>query len=410
MEVLYRRCCGLDVHKETVAACLRVVSGGEVVREVRTFETTTASLIALSEWLAESGCTHVAMEATGVYWKPVWHILDDGDFQLILANAAHVKNVPGRKTDVNDATWLADLLAHGLIRASFVPDTQTQELRTLLRTRKQLVREKSSHILRVQKTLEDANIKLDSVITDVMGMSGRAMIEALIAGESNPAKLARLANYRLKASQENLREALRGRVTKQHRFLLRLHLNQIDALDASIATIDQQVQAGIAPFRFAVQHVTSIPGVSDLGAQVIVSEIGTDMSRFPSDGHLISWAGICPRNDESAGKRRSNRLRKGAPWLKTTLVQCAWAAVRKKDSYLKSQFLRIKARRGPKKAIMAVAASILTAIYHMLKDGTLYQDLGSNHFQNRSKGQQTKRLVKRLADLGYDVALTPLAS
>jgi transposase len=410
MEVLYQRCCGLDVHKETVVACLRVVSGGEVVSEVRTFETTTASLIALSEWLAENGCTHVAMEATGVYWKPVWHILDDGDFQLILANAAHVKNVPGRKTDVNDATWLADLLAHGLIRASFVPDTQTQELRTLLRTRKQLVREKSSHILRVQKTLEDANIKLDSVITDVMGMSGRAMIEALIAGESNPAKLANLANYRLKVSQEKLREALRGRVTKHHRFLLRLHLNQIDALGASITTIDQQVQADIAPFRVAVEHVTSIPGVSDIGAQVIVSEIGTDMSRFPSEGHLLSWAGMCPRNDESAGKRRSNRLRKGAPWLKTTLVQCAWAAVRKKDSYLKAQFLRIKARRGPKKAIMAVAASILTAIYHMLKDGTLYQDLGSNHFQSRSKGQQTKRLVKRLADLGYDVALTPVAS
>jgi len=410
MEVLYQRCCGLDVHKETVVACLRIVSGGEVLREVRTFETTTASLMALSEWLAENGCTHVAMEATGVYWKPVWHILDDGDFQLILANASHVKNVPGRKTDVNDATWLADLLAHGLIRASFVPDTQTQELRTLLRTRKQLVREKSSHILRVQKTLEDANIKLDSVITDVMGMSGRVMIEALIAGESNPAKLARLANYRLRASQEKLREALRGRVTKHHRFLLRLHLNQIDALDAAIATIDQQVQAGIAPFRCAVELVTSIPGVSDIGAQVIVSEIGTDMSRFPSESHLISWAGMCPRNDESASKRRSNRVRKGAPWLKTTLVQCAWAAVRKKDSYLKAQFLRLKARRGPKKAIMAVAASILTAIYHMLKDGTLYQDLGSNHFQTRSKGQQTKRLVKRLADLGYDVALTPLAS
>jgi transposase len=410
MEVLYQRCCGLDVHKETVVACLRIVSGGEAVREVRTFETTTASLMALSEWLAENGCTHVAMEATGVYWKPVWHILDDGDFKLILANASHVKNVPGRKTDVNDATWLADLLAHGLIRASFVPDTQTQELRTLLRTRKQLVREKSSHILRVQKTLEDANIKLDSVITDVMGMSGRAMIEALIAGESNPAKLACLANYRLRASQEKLREALRGRVTKHHRFLLRLHLNQIDALDAAIATIDQQVQAGIAPFRFAVELVTSIPGVSDIGSQVIVSEIGTDMSRFPSESHLISWAGMCPRNDESASKRRSNRVRKGAPWLKTTLVQCAWAAVRKTDSYLKAQFLRIKARRGPKKAIIAVAASILTAIYHMLKDGTLYQDLGSKHFQTRSKGQQTKRLVKRLADLGYDVALTPLAS
>ncbi|MBK5106148.1 MAG: IS110 family transposase [Burkholderiales bacterium] len=410
MEVKYRRCCGLDVHKDTVVACARIVSDGEVVSEVRTFQTTTVSLIALSEWLAENGCTHVAMEATGVYWKPVWHILAGGDFQLVLANASHVKNVPGRKTDVNDATWLADLLAHGLIRASFVPDTQTQELRNLLRTRKQLVREKASHILRVQKTLEDANIKLDSVITDVMGMSGRAMIEALIGGESDPAKLARLANYRLKTSQEKLREALRGRVTNHHRFLLHLHLNQIDGLDASIASIDLQVEAGIAPFRAAVELVTSVPGVGVLGAQVIVSEIGTDMSRFPSDGHLISWAGICPRNDESAGKRRSNRLRKGAPWLKTTLVQCAWAAVRKKDSYLQAQFHRIKSRRGPKKAIMAVAASILTAIYHMLKDGTLYQDLGANHFQSRSKGQQTKRLVKRLADLGYDVALTPVTN
>jgi len=318
--------------------------------------------------------------------------------------------VPGRKTDVNDAMWLAELLAHGLIRASFVPDAQTQEMRNLLRTRKQLVREQSSHVLRVQKTLEDANIKLDSVLTDLMGKSGRAMMEALIAGETNPTKLASLADPRVKASHEEFREALRGRVTKHHRFLLRLHLNQIDAPDASIATIDQQVEAGIAPFRVAVELVTSIPGVSDLGAQVIVSEIGTDMSRFPSEGQLISWAGMCPRNDESAGKRRSNRVRKGAPWLKTTLVQCAWAAVRKKDSYLKAQFLRIKARRGPKKAIMAVAASILTAIYHMLKDGTLYQDLGSNHFQSRSKGQQTKRLIKRLADLGYDVALTTLAS
>src|SRR6516225_4274347 len=409
MEVLYPHCAGLDVHKDTVVVCVRHMVNGTVSREVRTFKTTTKELLALSEWLATEGCTHIAMEATGVYWKPVWHILNDGDFALVLANAAHVKNVPGRKTDVNDATWLADLLAHGLIRASFVPDSQTPELRTLLRTRKQLVREKSSHILRVQKTLEDANIKLDSVVTDVMGMSGRAMIEALVAGESDPAKLARLANYRLKASQETLREALRGRVTKHHRFLLRLHLNQIDALDASIAMIDEQVEAGIAPFRLAVAQVMTVPGIKDIGAQVIVSEIGTDMSRFPSEHHLISWVGLCPRNDESAGKRRSNRLRKGAPWLKTTLVQCAWAAVRKKGSYLQAQFLRLKTRRGPKKAIMAVAASILTAIYHMLKDGTLYQDLGSNHFQNRSKGQQTKRLVKRLADLGYDVALTPLA-
>ena len=280
MELLHRRCCGLDVHKETVVACLRLVSDGKVTTEVRTFQTTTADLLRLSEWLAANECTHVAMEATGVYWKPVWHILDDGEFALVLANAAHVKNVPGRKTDVNDAMWLAELLAHGLIRASFVPDAQTQELRTLLRTRKQLVREKSSHILRVQKTLEDANIKLDSVITDVMGMSGRAMIEALIAGESDPAKLARLADRRVKASQESLRDALRGRVTRRHRFLLRLHLDQIDALDVAIGKIDQEVEASIAPFRTAVEQIMSIPGIKNLGAQAIISEIGIDMSRF----------------------------------------------------------------------------------------------------------------------------------
>jgi transposase len=410
MQVLYPRCCALDVHKQSVVACLRLVVDGKVVKEVRTFDTTTASLMALSEWLAENKCTHIAMEATGVYWKPVWHILADGEFQLVLANAAHVKNVPGRKTDVSDADWLADLLAHGLIRASFVPDTPTQELRALLRTRKQLVREQSSHVLRVQKTLEDANIKLDSVISDLMGKSGRAMLEALIAGETDPAKLARLAGPRLKASPAQLREALRGRVTKNHRFLLRLHLKQIDALDAVILTIDQQVEADIAPFRAAVKQLISTPGIKTLNAQVVLSEIGLDMSRFPSDRHLISWAGICPRNDESAGKRRSNRLRKGAPWLKTALVQSAWAAVRKKDSYLRAQFHRIKARRGAKKAIMAVAASILAAIYHMLKNGTKYQDLGPHHFDRRSKEQQTHRLVKRLADLGYAVALAPLAS
>ena len=303
----------------------------------------------------------------------------------MLANAAHVKNVPGRKTDVNDAMWLAELLAHGLIRASFVPDTQTQEMRNLLRTRKQLVREQSSHVLRVQKTLEDANIKLDSVLSDLMGKSGRAMIEALIAGETNPAKLAALADRRVKASHEEFREALRGRVTKHHRFLLRLHLNQIDALDAAMATLDTQVEANLGPFRTAVELIMSIPGIKNLGAHVIVSEIGIDMSRFPSEGHLISWANMCPGNDESAGKRRSNRLRKGAPWLKTTLVQCAWAAVKKKNSYLQAQFYRIKVRRGPKKAIMAVAASILTAIYHMAQGWDDVQgDLGCNHFDRRS--------------------------
>jgi transposase len=327
---------------------------------------------------------------------------------LVLANAAHVKNVPGRKTDVKDADWVSDLLAHGLIRASFVPDSPTQEMRTLLRTRKQLSREKSSHILRIQKTLEDANIKLDSVITDVMGLSGRKMIEALIAGQKDPAKLARLADHRVRASQETLREALRGRVTKHHRFLLRLHLNQIDALDAAISKIDREVEAGIAPFRTAVEQVSSIPGVKDLSARAIISEIGIDMSRFATDAHLISWACLCPRSDESAGKRRSNRIRKGSPWLKTTLVQCAWAAARTKGSYLQAQFHRIRSRRGVKKAIVAVAASILTAIYHMLKNGTMYQDLGPNHFDRRTKERQKNRLVQRLAELGYAVQLAPL--
>jgi len=286
MKVLHPCCCGLDVHKETVVACVRLVIDGKPVKEVRTFSTTTADLIALSEWLAETKCTHVAMEATGVYWKPVWHILSDDGFELVLANA--IKNVPGRKSDVKDADWISDLLAHGLIRASFVPDGPTQEMRTFLRTRKQFVREKGSHILRIQKTLEDANIKLDSVITDIIGVSGRKMIEALIAGESDPAKLARLADPRVKASQQTLRQALRGRVTGHHRFLLRLHLDQIDALDVAIAKIDQEVEAGIAPFRTAVEQVSSTPGVKTLAAMQILSEIGTDMSRFGSDANLVS--------------------------------------------------------------------------------------------------------------------------
>jgi len=410
MEVLYPHCAGLDVHKDTVVACARHMVSGTITREIRTFRTTTKDLLALSEWLASQGCTHVAMEATGIYWKPVWHILSDGDVTLVLANAAHVKNVPGRKTDVNDATWLADLLAHGLIRGSFVPDAQTQELRDLLRTRKQFVRERSSHVQRLQKTLEDANIKLDGVISDIIGLSGRRMIEALIAGESDPEALAALAHRRIKAAPEALREALRGRVTDHHRFLLQLHLQHIDALDAALSAIDREVGIHVEPFHTEVLLLTTIPGVNDLSAYVIRAEIGGDMSRFPSVGHLISWSGFCPRNDESAGKRRSNRMRKGAPWLKTTLIQCAWAATRKNGSYLQAQFRRLRARRGAKKAIGAVAASILTAAYHMLKDGTLYHDLGPDHFDRRAKTVQTKRLLTHLERLGYAVQLTPLAA
>ena len=403
MEVLYRRCAGLDVHKDTVVAGLRLAAAGLVRTEIRSFATTTPGLLALSAWLGEHGCTHVAMEATGIYWKPVWHILSDGEFTLILANAAHVKNVPGRKTDVAEAIWLADLLAHGLIRASFVPPPATQELRALLRTRKQLVREQASHVQRLQKTLEDANLKLASVLTDTMGLSGRAILEALVAGETDPERLLALVHPRVKAEPARLRAALTGRVTDRHRFLLRLHLGQYDALAAALAEVDAEVERDLDPFRDAVRLLRTIPGVGDLAARVIVAEIGTDMGRFPTAGHLVSWAGLCPRNDESAGKRRSTRLRHGAPWLKTTLVQCAWAAARKKGGYLQAPFQRLRARRGPKKAICAVAASILTAAYHMLRDGTFFQDLGPDHFDRRAKGDRTARLVRHLTALGYTI-------
>src|SRR5918993_3038342 len=291
MEVLHPRCAGLDVHKDSVVAAVRLAEAGGTRTEVRRFDTRTPGLLALADWLAECGCAHVAMEATGVYWKPVWHVLSDGDLALILANAAHVKNVPGRKSDVGDAAWLADLLAHGLIRPSFVPGVPTQALRALLRTRKQLVREQASHVRRLRKTPEDANLKLASVLTDVMGLSGRAILEALVAGETEPATLAALAHQRVRAPRGKLEEALRGRVTSHHRFLLRLHLRQVDALEAAVAEIDREVEADLEPFRAAVRLLSSIPGVSALSAEVIVAEIGTDMGRFPTAGHLLSWAG-----------------------------------------------------------------------------------------------------------------------
>lgn len=408
MEVVHERRAGLDVHKETVVACARLMMDGKVARQARTFKTTTEALLALSTWLAEQRVTQVAMEATGVCWKPVWRILSDGDFDLVLANAGHIKAVPGRKTDVNDATWIADLLAHGLIRASFVPEPATQELRALMRTRKQLVREQASHVQRLRKTLEDANIKLEAVISDILGASGRAMVEALIAGESDPARLAGLANRRLKAAPATPRAALHGRVTDHHRFLPRPHLKQIDALASALADIDREVETHIAPFRAALDLMIALPGIRELAARSIAAEIGVDMSRFPTDGHLLSWARMCPRNDESAGKRRSSRMNKGCNWLKTTMVQCAWAAARAKGSYFNAQFHRLKRRHGPKKAVRAVAASMLTTIYHILKDGADYHDLGADYFDRRAKQAKTARLVKQLATLGYDVQITPI--
>jgi transposase len=289
MDMLHRRCAGLDVHKKTVVAAMRLAVENKLVSEVRTFATTTAGLLALSDWLTENSCTHAAMEATGVYWRPVWHVLCDGELELIVANAAHVRNVPGRKTDVSDAAWLAELLAHGLIRGSFVPDAATQELRTLLRTRKQLVRERSRHVQRIHKALEDANIKLEAELSDVLGKSGRAMLDAMVAGETDPVRLAALAHPGVKSSQARLQEALHGRLTRHHRFLLQLHLGQIDGLDAAVTTLDREVDVNLAPFRTAVELVSTIPGVSKLSAEVIVSEIGLDMSRFPTVGHLLSW-------------------------------------------------------------------------------------------------------------------------
>jgi transposase len=421
MDVLYDRVAGLDVHKNTVAACVRLSAGGAATRECRSFSTTTEGLMELLAWLSASGCTQVAMEATGVYWMPVWKILADGEFALVVANAAHIKNVPGRKTDMNDAMWIADLLACGLIKASFVPEEDLQELRALTRTRKQLVHEQTRHVQRIQKTLAEANIRLDAVLSDIMGVSGRRIIEAMIAGVRSPQRLAALADSRVKATPKELYDALHGRLTEHHRFLLGLHLGQWDGLDAAIGRIDVEIdqritkldaarsEIGQAPFRASIGLLCSVPGVSTGAATAIASEIGLDMSRFPTAGHLVAWAGLCPGQNESAGKRKSNRLRKGAPWLKAMLVQCAWAAKRKKDSYYRDQFFRLQSRRGPQKAICAVAASILTAIYHMPKDGTEHRDLGLGHFDQRPAEAKAKRLLAQLAKLGFTAQLQPIA-
>jgi transposase len=406
VEILHPRCAGLDVHRDSVVACARVVALGRVERSVGTFGTTTSELERLARWLAGHGVTHVAMEATGVYWKPVWAVLAEA-FELVLANAMQVKNVPGRKTDVNDATWLADLLAHGLVRASFVPPKAVQALRDLTRTRKQLTRGKVSHVERIDKLLQAANLKLGSVLSDIMGGSGRAILDALAEGESDPERLADRVRTRIRASRTQLIEALRGHLSDHQRLLLRIHLGQVDAIDAAIAEIDAELGDRLEPFRDATTRLATIPGVSTLSAAVIVAEVGTDMGRFPTAAHLISWAGLCPRSDESAGKRRSTRLRKGAPWLKTLLVQTAWCATRAKGTYLRALFGRLKARRGPRKAIVTVAAAILTAVYWMLTRGVTYADPGADHFDRTGRPRLAARLARKLGELGFDVTLTP---
>jgi transposase len=405
MEVLYPRCAGLDVHARSVTACVRIARDAAITYDQYVASTTTSGLLALDAWLTTHGCTHVAMEATGVYWRPVWHVLED-HFTLVLANAMHIRNVPGRKSDANDARWIADLLAHGLIRSSFIPPAPIQALRDLTRTRRQLGREVARHIQRVQKTLEDTNIKLARVLTDIMGMSGRAILAAIVGGETDPDRLAALTRGRLKASRAELREALHGRVTEHHRFVIQLHLTQIDGLEGAIPAIDARIGDALGPVHAAVRLLATMPGLSETTARSLVAEIGTDMTRFPSAGHLVSWAGLCPRQDQSAGTTRSTRTRQSAPWLKPMLVNAAWSATRTTNSYLRAQFLRLKSRRGPKKAILAVASSMLTAAYIMLRDGVEYHDLGPHHFEQRDKERMTKRLLERLRILGVTVQVT----
>jgi transposase len=408
MEVIHERCAGLDVHKDTVVGCLRVQERGQVRREVRRWATTTAELLELGDWLRQAGCTHVAMEATGVYWKPVWHVLE-GEFELILANPAHIRNVPGRKSDVNDATWIADLLAHGLIRASLVPPSPIQKLRDLTRTRKQLMREIVQHKQRIQKVLEDANVKLSSVVSDVFGESGRRMLKAISTGQTDARQLAALGDGRLSASRETLAAALHGKVTAHHRFLLSQHFRMIEYLEQTGAAFEARIEAAVEPFRAAIENLVTIPGVSATAAHVIIAEIGVDMSRFAKVGHLRSWAGLCPELHESAGKVMSRRLRHGAPWLKTVLVQCAWAATRNKNNYLHAQFVRIRARRGSKKAIIAVAASILTTAYYLLRNQVPYRDPGALYFTRIDQERTAQRLARRIKDLGYEVQIRKAA-
>jgi transposase len=406
MEVVHARCAGLDVHKDEVVACVRIGRGSHVDRVWDRFPTTTAGLLALAEWLADRQCRVVVLEATGVYWKPVWHMLE-ATVELTLANPAHVRAVPGRKSDMNDATWLADLMAHGLIRGSFVPPPAIQAIRDLTRTRKQLVRQIAQHTLRLQKTLEDANLKIASVISDLLGMSGRAVLQGLIEGETDPDQLLLRTRGRLKAHPDRIRAALEGRVRDHHRFLLQLHLDQITALEEGLRRIDARLRERLRPFEAVTTRLRTMPGVSHVTAQTLVAEIGVDMRRFPTPGHLRSWVGLSPRLDESAGKRRSARVRHGAPWLKPVLVQAAWVAVRNRDGYPYAQYQRLKSRRGPKKAIVAVAASLLTAAYFILRDDVEYRDLGAHYFDRRNATRAATRLTKRLVALGYQVQLTP---
>jgi len=409
MDVIYERCCGLDIHKKTVVACLLIPgTDGQPVKAVRTFATVTDQILALATWLREAGCTHVAMESTGVYWKPVWNVLE-AQFTLLLVNARHVKAVPGRKTDVKDAEWLADLLRYGLLRPSFVPDRAQRELQELTRYRTSLVQERTAEVNRLQKTLEGANIKLGDVATDILGVSGRRMLRALIDGTTDAAAIADLAQGKLRGKRSALEQALHGQIGAHQRFLLAQQLAHIEQLETTIAAVSAEIETRLLPLASELERLVTIPGVGKRTAQVLVAEIGTDMRRFPSAGHLASWAGMCPGNDESAGKRRSGQTRKGNRWLRSALIEAAHAAARTQGTYLAAQYRRLAARRGVKKSAVAVGHSILISAYHLLRDEASYHDLGGHYFDARNRQVVEQRLVRRLEALGHKVILEPAA-
>jgi transposase len=407
MEVLYPRCCGLDIHKKTVVACLITAEAGQQpVKVIRTFRTMTVDLLALADWLHTAACTHVAMESTGVYWRPIYNLLE-GLCELLVVNAQHIKAVPGRKTDVKDAEWIAELLRHGLLRGSFIPSKAQRQLRELTRYRTTLVQDRARVINRLQAVLEDANIKLAAVVTDIRGVSARAMLEALIAGQRDVDALAELARGRLRAKRDQLAEALQGYFTSHHSFLVTEYLSQIDDFDEAIDRVSALIGQHLEAEQEAIALLDTIPGVSQRTAEILLAEIGTDMTRFPSAKHLASWAGMCPGHHESAGKHLSGKTRKGSRWLRQVLVEAAHVAAKTKQTYLAAQYQRIAARRGKKRALMALGHTILTIVYYLLTRKQPYQDLGTAYFDKLEQHRVQQRLVHRLERLGYQVALQP---
>jgi transposase len=407
MEVVYERCCGLDVHKQTVVACVVVPGPGQRPhKEIRTFNTMTADLLELADWLTAHGVTHVALESTGVYWKAPWNVLESS-FSLLLVNARHIKQVPGRKTDVKDCEWIVDLLRHGLLRASFIPDRPQRELREVTRYRTTLIRERAAERNRIQKTLEGAGIKLGDVASDVFGASGRQMLEALVAGTTDPSVLADFAQGQLRAKLPQLQRALTGQVAAHQRFLLAHQLAHLDSLDELIDQLSQEIAQRLRPFEHTIERLDAISGVGLRTVEILLAEIGTDVVRFPSASHLASWAAVCPGNNESAGKRKSGKTGKGDVWLRSALIEAAHAASHTKDTYLASQYHHVAARRGKKKATVAVAHSILRIVWHLLDHDCAYVDLGSRYLENRDRQHIERRLVRRLQAFGYTVTLEP---